>query len=99
MSRLEKPLVYIFLGAAGSGRREVLADLIEGGLLETDRPAVLLSAAESPSPAEAKLPRVERWEWRDEIVVANLPAGATHVFFVTDGTRNPVDQIEVLKPW
>ena len=28
----EKPLVYLILGAAGSGRREIVADLIEGGL-------------------------------------------------------------------
>ena len=28
----EKPLVYLILGAAGSGRREIVADLIDGGL-------------------------------------------------------------------
>jgi hypothetical protein len=28
-----------------------------------------------------------------------LPADATHVFFVTDGARNPIDQIEVFKAW
>ena len=35
--------MYLVLGAAGSGRREVLADLIEGGLAEGDRPAVLVA--------------------------------------------------------
>ena len=100
VNRAEKPLVYLILGAAGSGRREVLADLIDGGLDETDRAAVLLSAAETANEAgEAKLPRVARWEWRDGTIAGTLPAEATHVFFVTDGTRNPIDQIEVFKPW
>ncbi len=95
-----KPLVYLILGATGSGRREVLADLIEGGLEETDRAAVLLPAAEPAVDADAKLPGVARWTWLDEgAIVATLPEGATHVFFVTDGRRNPVDQAEVFKPW
>ncbi len=97
----EKPLVYLILGAAGSGRREVLADLIEGGLGETDRAAVLLCDTEAPDEAaEAKLGMVETWRWLDEGAIdGELPAEATHVFFVADGRRNPVDQAEVFKPW
>jgi hypothetical protein len=100
MSSPEKPLVYLILGAAGSGRREVLADLIDGGLAETDRPAVMLPAGEASNASDdATLPDVTRWEWRDDTIAGTLPAEATHVFFVTDGTRNPIDQIEVFKPW
>jgi hypothetical protein len=99
MSSTKKPLVYIILGASGSGRREVLVDLIESGLEETDRGAVMLSTAEAESSDDTKLPRVSRWEWRDGMIIGTLPPDATHVFFVTDGARNPVDQIEVLKPW
>jgi hypothetical protein len=95
----EKPLVYLILGAAGSGRREVLADLIEAGLTEGDRAAVMLSRGEAADPADAKLPAVSHWEWRDDIIVGTLPAEATHVFFVTDGASNPVEQIEVFKAW
>jgi hypothetical protein len=95
----EKPLVYLILGAAGSGRREVLADLIEDGLDDTDRAAVMLSASEAADPADARLPRVSRWEWRDQAIAGTLPADATHVFFVIDGARNPIDQIEVFKAW
>ena len=94
-----KPLVYLILGAAGSGRREIIADLIAGGLDETDRVAVMLPSAEAPVAADEALPPVSRWEWRDDVMVGTLPPEATHVFFVTDGTRNPIDQIEVFKAW
>lgn len=95
----EKPLVYLVLGAAGSGRREVLADLIEAGLTEADRAAVMLSEGEAASDADARLGRVERWTWQDDVIVGTLPPDATHVFFVVDGRRNPVEQVEVFKAW
>lgn len=94
-----KPLVYLILGTAGSGRRAVLADLIEGGLDAADRPAVLISEAEKPSEVDAKLPGVTRWRWTGDLIEAAWPAEATHVFFITDGRENPVDQIEVFKAW
>lgn len=95
-----KPLVYLVLGAAGSGRREVLADLIEGGLADGDRAAVLLCDTEAAGESDAKLGEITRWHWLDEGAIAGeLPAGATHVFFVADGRRNPIDLCEVFKPW
>lgn len=99
MAEAEKPLVYIILGAADSGRREVLADLLEGGLDAADQAAVLLAARETPVEADARLGKVHRWRWTDGVIEAPFPAGATQVFFVTDGRVNPVDQIEALKPW
>ena len=95
-----KPLVYLVLGAAGSGRREVLADLIEAGLVEADRAAVLRSEGETADAFEARLPAVTRWRWtEDETIDGELPRDATHVFFVADGRINPVEQIEVFKAW
>lgn len=95
----EKPLVYLILGATGSGRREVLADLIEAGLGEGDRGAVMLASREPADAIDARLPALTRWEWRDEMIVGTLPTEATHVFFVSDGTVDPVEQIEVFKAW
>lgn len=97
----EKPLVYLILGAAGSGRREILADLIEGGMAEGDCSLVLLSDDEIGSEADPKLGRAWRWVWREGGIGTpeNVLRGATHVFFVSDGKRNPVDQIEAFKPW
>jgi hypothetical protein len=99
MSQPEKTLVYLILGATGSGRRQVLIDLLTDGLAETDQPAVLLAAAEPPDPADASLPRLARWEWQDDAIRGTLPAGANPVFFIAEGRRNPIDQIEVFKAW
>ena len=102
MSETEKPLVYLILGAAGSGRREVLADLIEGGLSEGDKSVVLLSTGETPCEHDAKLGAVEPWTWTEGVMVAPddaLAAGVTHAFVVADGRSNPVDQIEAFKTW
>ena len=99
MTSLEKPIVYLVLGAAGSGRREVLADLLEDGLAEGNQAAVLLEEREAADAAEARLTRVERWAWREGMIVGTLPAGTTRIFFVTDGRGSPVDQIEVFKAW
>lgn len=95
----DKPLIYLILGTTGAGRREVLVDLIEGGLAAEDRPAVLLSEAEPASAADARLPGLARWKWTGELIEAALPADATHVFFILDGRTNPVDQLEVAKAW
>ncbi len=92
--------MYLILGAAGSGRREVLAALIEGGLGDGDTPAVLLSSDEEPSALDGKLPGVGRWSVGPEASVElELPAGASHIFIVADGRKNPVDQIEGIKGW
>jgi hypothetical protein len=102
MSGSGKPLVYLILGAAGSGRREVLIDLIADGLDATDRAAVMLSEDEATGEDDAKLPNATRWLWNtaeDNPIVAELPRDATHVFFITDGRQNPVDQVEHFKTW
>jgi hypothetical protein len=96
----DKPLVYLILGASGSGRREVVADLIEGGLSENDRAAVLLAEGEATDPADARLGSIERWRLTpDHAIDAALPEGATRVFFLADGRHNPPDQAEALKAW
>ncbi len=101
MNASEKPLVYVILGATGSGRRSVLADLIDGGLAQEDRSVVVLSENEAEPELEKRLPRVAHWSWLESQVV--VPEGvlgdATHVFFVTAGRENPVDQLEAFKVW
>jgi hypothetical protein len=99
MSSPEKPLVYLILGAPGSGRRQILVDLIEGGLDTADRPAVMLEEGDSADEFEAKLPNVSRWHWQDNAISGALPDDATHVFFVTSGRVSPVDQVEAFGPW
>ena len=94
-----KSLVYLILGAAGSGRRKVVADLITGGLGEGDRALVLLSAAEAADECDARLGPAQQWRWDEGRIEAPGFDGATHVFWVADGRRNPVDQIEAVQAW
>jgi hypothetical protein len=96
---VEKPLIYLVLGAAGSGRREVLVDLIAGGLDTTDLPLVLLPATEPAVEMDVRLPNHQRWSLIEGFMVAPALGEATHVFVVTDGRANPVDQIEAFKAW
>ena len=95
----DRPLVYLILGAAGSGRREVVADLMEGGLGEGDRALVLLSDEERAADSDARLGPPGRWHWAGDRIETPELAGATHVFLVADGRRNPVDQVEAFQAW
>jgi hypothetical protein len=98
MSSVEKPLVYLFLGASDSGRREIIAGLIDD-LGPDARPAVMVAETESAEDFDATLPNVTRWTAVDDIITASLPTEGTHVFFVSDGRKNPVDQVEAFKTW
>jgi hypothetical protein len=74
--------------------------MIEGGLEEGDRAAVLVAAPEPADPADARLTGLARWSMgEDGSVEAEFPEGVTHVFIVFDGRMNPVDQIEAFKSW
>ncbi len=94
--------LYIFLRAEGSGRREVLLDLIEMGLPEHFGTVTLyLSEDERPSPLDEELYAIPhsailnyRLEDVFEINAENRPPDTSAVFFMTDGRTNPVDQIE-----
>lgn len=101
MSQTDSPLIYVILGAAGSGRRPILADLIEGGLAEDERAVVLLSATEPDFERENPPWRLVRWTWSEGglQIPPDAIGDATHVFLVTDGLGNPVDQIESFKAW
>ena len=95
----DKPSIYLILGAAGSGRREVVADLIDGGLGEGDRALVLLPADEAVCDTDAGLGEPGRWRLDEGRIEAPELGDATHVFLVADGRRNPVDQVEAFQAW
>lgn len=89
----EAKLVYLVLGGIGSGRREVVADLVATGLDESDRAVIFTAASEAPDDGLT-------WHWDDQgEIQAAWPAGANLGFFVADGYGDPVDQIEAFKGW
>lgn len=104
MSDEPLPLLYLVLGAAGSDRRAVLADLIDGGLFGGARAAVLLCATEQPDAAgDALLAKsgaeIGTWTWEKPEIHATVPENVTHLFLVADGRMNPVDFIEAAREW
>ncbi len=98
------PLVYFILGTPGSGRREIVRDLIENGLAPEDKVLVLLAQSEAAEPAEEKLAlrpgtEIRRATWTTTVLPElKLPEGGT-VFFLADSHLDPITQIESLKPW
>ncbi len=99
MAMPDHPLVYLILGAAGSGRREIVADLIESDPGGTDGALSLLAAGERPDEHEGRLGATARWAWADGRIETPPPGGAPRIFFFTDGRRNPVDQVEAFHSW
>lgn len=95
----DRPLLYIVLGSQGSGRRAVLADLIQGAFAPEEKPAVLLPAGECAVEIDNRLPVAGRWSLEGDAVRIELPVGSTHVFVVLNGRENPVDQLEALSVW
>ena len=101
---LSQPSVYFILGTPGSGRREIVRDLVENGLAAGDPVLLLVAESEAADPAEAKLAqrdrsRVVRAAWTPgKLPAVDLPAGGV-VFFLADSRADPITQVESLLPW
>ncbi len=98
------PQVYFVLGTPGSGRRELVQDLVQNGLSPEETTLVLLAASESPSSHEEKiaaLPGValHRWEVGQNDFPSKLPARAANIFLLANTQGDLIDQLEALKPW
>ena len=95
-----KSLVYLILGAAGSGRREVVADLIAGG---SGRAIARRAAVRGGRRREKSTRGLARRSYGGGAPKAASKraafGGATHVFWMPNGRRNPVDQIEAVQAW
>ena len=59
----------------------------------------MLSADEAPGEFDARLGPARPWRWAEGRIEAPAFDGATHVFLIADGRRNPVDQIEAVQAW
>ncbi len=99
----DKPLIYLVLGAPGSGRRELVFDLIQNGLDKEAKPLILISDQEQPVPESNKPPgenvTLGTWTWEGKGFNLELPPEFTHIFLLADGRGNPVDQVEAFSVW
>jgi len=101
---MSAPLVYLFLGAAGSGRHDLVADLAVSGLGPDDRPHVYVAKRHFGDSRKllgqvgAKLP-VASWSLIKGNLQIEVDPEATHLFLVSDGRADPIDLVEALKNW
>jgi hypothetical protein len=96
---------YILLGTVGSGRREILADLIANGLsstaIENGKSTRVYLPGEFDATARAAFAAASgaetlAWGIADGNLMLETPETAPEtVFIVADGTQSPVDQMEV----
>jgi hypothetical protein len=100
------PAVYLVLGLPGSGRREVVLDLIENGMPEARNVTVYQSADDAPKagdPAAAQLAGLTGVTRVNYVFSAgNFALGSEAetdgapetIFFLADGWLSPIDQLE-----
>lgn len=104
MDQPATPSVYAVIGTPGSGRRAIVLDLVENGLVPETSVLVLVPEASPPSAAEATLaarPRTEvrRWDGGQAVLPATDLSGRATVFLLLDPLGDVVDQLEALRPW
>ncbi len=99
---------YLILGARSSGRRALLADLIDGAALGQASTRVLLSEAEHDAAGPLSDAGVSLDAYRLEptgahtaprLTAAALPESTQTIFLLTDGATDPVDQVEAVRDW
>jgi hypothetical protein len=96
--------VYFVIGTPGSGRREIVRDLVENGLAPGDPALILLSAGEANDPVEEKLAgrdrtRVVRAAWTPAALPTIERPEEGVIFFLADAHADPITQLELLHPW
>jgi len=100
-------LLYIVLGTSGSGRREVIMDIIRHGIdLAKEQATVYIPEDETTCEIDDKLNAlpnvtVNNWALVDDQFVSteSLKEGQELLFFLVNGRKNPIDQLEAIHDW
>jgi hypothetical protein len=100
----EKPLIYVIMGASGSGRRELVRDLIQSGMEKGEKVLALVSSREQPLSSDraeeaARACTTQNWDWNEGNLQIEVPEGFSRIFFITEGNLSPVDQMEAFAEW
>jgi len=93
--------VYFIMGAEGSGRREVVRDLIDGGFDEDETVAVGWHDSEPEDPDAILLSQREATTifQYDELSMASPPMESETIFLLAPGRGNPLDAVESFLDW
>lgn len=91
--------VFLILGSPGSGRRQILADLVEGGYEEDDAVSVAIIRSEAAEAASEVLHAFANLSLLpyDELPSLPPPADASALFILVAGNAEPADSIEAVQ--
>jgi len=99
------PLVYLIYGIPGSGRRDVLFDLIDGGLEGKEQVLYFRPEGEAASPFDEQLEALDTvsivdWNLSDaKVTHGQIDAAPDKIIFLAPGTSDPADAAEAIKTW
>jgi len=101
----QAPLVYLIYGIPGSGRRDVLFDLIDGGLEGKEQVLYFHPEGEAASPFDEQLEALDTvsivdWKLSDASVIhGQIDAAPEKIIFLAPGNSDPADAAEAIKTW
>ena len=101
---MSEPLVYLIQGSADSGRHEILADLVQFGLEAGTSPVFSCRNMNwrppaRSSPGSRSAFRLGDGSLQGERLAAAVASDVTHLFILSDGRADPMDQVEALSKW
>jgi hypothetical protein len=99
------PLIYFVFGIPNSGRRELIFDLIEGGIPKGESVLYFRPQDEPANSFDEQLEALDNtsvvsWQLKDgKIKHGKLTAAPEKIIFLAPGTSDPADCAEALKLW
>lgn len=106
LSTTVKPKLYFILGTRHSGREALVRDFISEAFTPTEPILVLLPQSLATNAASGfehppTTVQVQCWDFHQQPLSPKYYAFASYhaVFLLTDGTHNPIDQLELLAEW
>jgi hypothetical protein len=101
----DAPLVYLVFGIPNSGRREVIFDLIEGGIPASEQVLYFRPEGEASNAHDEQIEALENvsvvsWKLKDSKVThGKITAAPEKIIFLAPGLSDPSDCAEALKTW
>lgn len=101
----QTPIVYLVYGIPGSGRREVIFDLIEGGIPQTAQVLFFRPDSEAACPFDEQIEALDNvsvvsWNLKGtKVAHGKITAAPEIILFLAPGESDPADVAEALKTW